>query len=44
MKEGAAPGPNGFTMDFFKKNWRFVGDEVIAAIKFCFIHQVLQLD
>ncbi|XP_071923108.1 uncharacterized protein [Coffea arabica] len=27
MKEGAAPGPNGFTMDFFKKNWRFVGDE-----------------
>lgn len=27
-----APGPDGFTADFFQKNWKIVGDEVSEAV------------
>lgn len=35
-KEGIAPGPDGFTLSFFKSAWEVVGKEIIQAIKFFF--------
>jgi hypothetical protein len=33
MKSNKAPGPDGFTANFFKASWSVVGDDVIKAIK-----------
>jgi hypothetical protein len=33
MKANKAPGPDGFTSDFFKASWSIVGSEVVDAIK-----------
>ncbi|XP_059441719.1 uncharacterized protein LOC132174022 [Corylus avellana] len=33
MKANKAPGPYGFSADFFKSTWSIVGQEVVAAIK-----------
>lgn len=35
-KEGKAPGPDGFTLAFFKATWEVVGKEVMDAIKHFF--------
>jgi len=33
MKPNKAPGPDGFTADFFKASWSVVGDDFVAAVK-----------
>jgi hypothetical protein len=33
MKANKAPGPDGFSADFFKAAWFVVGSNVVAAIK-----------
>jgi hypothetical protein len=33
MKANKAPGPDGYTADFFKASWSIVGEDVITAIK-----------
>lgn len=35
-KEGTTPGPDGFTLSFFKTAWEVVGNDVIEAIKHFF--------
>ena len=32
MKPDKAPGPDGFSIDFFQKSWHIVGVEVVSAI------------
>ena len=41
MKNGNAPGPDGFTAEFFKTNREIVGKDVIAALKFCFENEYM---
>ena len=41
MKTNKAPGPDGFSVDFFKVAWSIVGKEVVAAIKGFFISGLL---
>lgn len=36
MKEGTAPGPDGYTMEFLKKSWETIKPELTSAIKYCF--------
>lgn len=36
MKRGTAPGPDGFTVDFFIHNWSIVGKDMVKAISYCF--------
>jgi hypothetical protein len=33
MKSNKAPGPDGYTAEFFKAAWHIIGKEVVAAIK-----------
>ena len=33
MKSNKAPGPDGFSAEFFKAAWHIVGKEVVTAIK-----------
>jgi hypothetical protein len=33
MPSNKAPGPDGYTAEFFKASWPIVGEEVVAAIK-----------
>ena len=33
IDEGKAPGPDGFSSTFFKKNWDFVGADFVEAIR-----------
>jgi hypothetical protein len=37
MPANNAPGPDGFSADFFKASWSIVGEDMVAAIKgfFC---------
>jgi hypothetical protein len=41
MKANKAPGPNGFSTDFFKAAWSVVGSDVVAAIKGFFLSGLL---
>ncbi|KAI8561587.1 hypothetical protein RHMOL_Rhmol04G0351900 [Rhododendron molle] len=36
IKGEKAPGPDGFSSDFFQKNWNVVGEEVVNAIQLFF--------
>lgn len=36
MKNDNAPGPDGFTIEFYKSNWDLVGNEFIEAISYFF--------
>ncbi|KAL3513886.1 hypothetical protein ACH5RR_026603 [Cinchona calisaya] len=36
MKDGKAPRPDGFSIEFYKQNWKIIGLEFISAIKYCF--------
>lgn len=36
MKYDKAPGPDGYTAEFFVQNWDIIGEEVTNALKFCF--------
>jgi hypothetical protein len=33
MKSNKSPGPDGFTVDFFKSTWAIVGEDVVVAIQ-----------
>ncbi|CDP13420.1 unnamed protein product [Coffea canephora] len=43
LKDGKAPGPDGYLAEFFKLNWNVVGNDVIAAIQYCFTFMYYQL-
>ncbi|GAA0141629.1 hypothetical protein LIER_35424 [Lithospermum erythrorhizon] len=32
MKNGTAPGPNGFSLEFYKDSWSITKESVVAAI------------
>ncbi|KAL9690309.1 hypothetical protein QQ045_010706 [Rhodiola kirilowii] len=36
-----APGPDGFSASFFKKNWRFIGLEICNSIRHCLKYNAL---
>eukprot|EP00253_Pinus_taeda_P022541 PITA_22541 len=33
MKKGTAPGPDGFTVDFFQAGWHFLGKEILELVE-----------
>eukprot|EP00253_Pinus_taeda_P018718 PITA_18718 len=33
MKKGIAPGPDGFTVDFFQAGWHFLGKEILELVE-----------
>eukprot|EP00253_Pinus_taeda_P026017 PITA_26017 len=33
MKKGTAPGPGGFTVDFFQAGWHFLGKEILELVE-----------
>eukprot|EP00253_Pinus_taeda_P023228 PITA_23228 len=33
MKKGTAPGPDGFTVDFFQVGWHFLGKEILELVE-----------
>lgn len=37
-RESNAPDPDGFTMTFFKASWMTIKDDIIATIKYFFLH------
>lgn len=37
MKRNKAPGPSGYTLEFFKASWSKVRENVCKAIWYCFI-------
>jgi hypothetical protein len=41
MKSNKAPGPDGFSADFYKSAWTIVGNDVIAAVKDFFASGIL---
>ncbi|KAE8690315.1 hypothetical protein F3Y22_tig00110895pilonHSYRG00014 [Hibiscus syriacus] len=36
-----SPGPDGYNAFFFKKAWTVVGDDFLAAIRYCFDHSFM---
>lgn len=41
MKTDSAPGPDGFTVEFFMENWEVVGLEVTQAVEYFFTNDYL---
>jgi len=39
MKKGTAPGPDGFTVDFYQVGWHFMGKEILELIEESRINQ-----
>lgn len=39
MKKGTAPGPDGFTMDFYQAGWHFLGIEILDLVEESRMHQ-----
>lgn len=39
MKKGTAPGPDGFTVDFYQAGWHFLGSEIHALVEESRINQ-----
>eukprot|EP00253_Pinus_taeda_P036581 PITA_36581 len=39
MKKGTAPGPNGFTVDFYQAGWHFLGKEILDLVEESRINQ-----
>eukprot|EP00253_Pinus_taeda_P022654 PITA_22654 len=39
MKKGTAPGPDGFTVDFFQAGWHFLGKEILDLVEESRINQ-----
>eukprot|EP00253_Pinus_taeda_P013029 PITA_13029 len=33
MKKGTAPGPDGFTVDFYQAGWHFLGKEILEMVE-----------
>eukprot|EP00253_Pinus_taeda_P034939 PITA_34939 len=33
MKKGTAPGPDGFTVDFYQAGWHFLGKEILQMVE-----------
>eukprot|EP00253_Pinus_taeda_P002372 PITA_02372 len=33
MKKGTAPGPDGFTVDFYQAGWHFLGKEILELVE-----------
>jgi len=46
LSVGKAPGPDGFNVEFFKRNWEVVGSSVIEAIKdfFFYLREIVARD
>eukprot|EP00253_Pinus_taeda_P004365 PITA_04365 len=39
MKKGTAPGPDGFTVDFYQAGWHFLGKEILDLVEQSRINQ-----
>eukprot|EP00253_Pinus_taeda_P011982 PITA_11982 len=39
MKKGTAPGPDGFTVDFFQAGWHFLGKDILDLVEESRINQ-----
>eukprot|EP00253_Pinus_taeda_P009631 PITA_09631 len=43
MKKGTAPGPDGFTVDFYQAGWHFLGKEILDLVEESRINQKVWL-
>jgi len=41
MPKDEAPGPHGFTIDFYKKCWSFIKNEVHAVVEYSRINKTI---
>lgn len=41
LKNDSAPGPDGYSVEFYKSNWDLVGKDVLDAIGYLFSHNYL---
>lgn len=33
MKKGKAPGPDGYTVEFYQAEWHFLGKEILKVVE-----------